>query len=100
MTARVLIADDYDQLRRLMRLALEAGGYAVHDVADGTAAGAALAGGGFACAVLDTHMPGMTGAAVVRAARVRGDHTPVLLVSGSLTADDLPDVSPPAYLMG
>ncbi|HUR52542.1 MAG TPA: response regulator [Gemmataceae bacterium] len=100
MPARVLIADDYDQLRRLMRRALETAGYDVTDAADGPSADAALACGGFACAVLDNRMPEPTGVQVAAAARARGDATPILIVSGSITSDDLAAVAPPTYLLG
>jgi CheY-like chemotaxis protein len=99
MHDRVLIADDVPNLRKLIGLMLTRGGYRVTEVGDGDAADAALAAGGFTCAVLDNQMPGMTGADVARAARARGDHTPILLVSGSITAKDLPDVVPPVYLL-
>jgi DNA-binding response OmpR family regulator len=100
MPARVLLADDYDQLRRLMRRALDAAGYDVTEVTDGPSAAAALAAGGFACAVLDNRMPDPTGVRIVAAARARGDATPVLLVSGSITPDVLAAVGPPTYLLG
>ena len=100
MPARVLVADDYDQLRRLMCRALRAAGYDVVEAADGASAAAALAAGGFACAVLDNRMPDPTGVMVVMATRARGDETPVLLVSGSVTPDFLAAVGGATYLLG
>ena len=100
MPARVLLADDYDQLRRLMRRSLEAAGYVVVEAADGPSAAAALAAGGFACAVLDNRMPDPSGVQIVTTARARGDETPVLLVSGSVTPDVLAAVSGATYLLG
>ena len=100
MTHRVLLADDYTQLRRLMRRALEAAGYEVVEATDGPSAAAALAAGGFACAVLDNRMPDPTGVELVAAARARGDATPVLLVSGSVTPDVLAAVGGATYLLG
>jgi len=99
LPAHVLIADDYPDLRNLMRIALECAGYQVTEVADGASADAALAAGGFACAVLDNRMPLMTGGAVLVGMRARGDATPVLIASASLAVDDVPDVSPPPYLL-
>jgi signal transduction histidine kinase len=66
---RVLIADDIETNRAVMRLFLQPLGVQVTEAADGIAALGDLAGGGFDAALLDINMPGMGGAEI--AARIR-----------------------------
>ena len=66
---RILIADDIDTNRALMRLFLQPLGVRVSEAADGATALGALAGDKFDAAVLDMNMPGMGGAEI--AARTR-----------------------------
>ncbi len=66
---RVLVADDIETNRGVMRLFLQPLGVEVVEVADGAAALGALAEGKFDAALLDINMPGMDGAEI--AARIR-----------------------------
>ena len=66
---RILVADDIETNRAVMRLFLQPLGVEVVEVADGAAALGALARGEFDAALLDLNMPGMDGAEV--AARIR-----------------------------
>jgi len=66
---RVLIADDIETNRAVMRLFLQPLGVQVTEAADGAAALGALARGEFDAALLDINMPGMGGAEI--AARIR-----------------------------
>ena len=66
---RILIADDIETNRAVMRLFLQPLGVQVVEVADGTAALEALAGSKFDAALLDISMPGMGGTEI--AARIR-----------------------------
>jgi CheY-like chemotaxis protein len=67
MTRRVLIVDDETNIRRMMRLTLEADGYEVEDAADGTAALERFGDGSrFDAVVLDQKMPGMDGIETLR----------------------------------
>jgi signal transduction histidine kinase len=66
---RVLIADDIETNRAVMRLFLQPLGVQVTEAADGAAALDALAGGEFDAALLDINMPGMGGDEI--AARIR-----------------------------
>ncbi|MHA1527715.1 MAG: ATP-binding protein [Alphaproteobacteria bacterium] len=66
---RVLIADDIETNRAVMRLFLQPLGVQVTEVADGAAALDALAGGEFDAALLDINMPDMGGDEI--AARIR-----------------------------
>jgi CheY-like chemotaxis protein len=60
MNKRILIIDDEEHIRQMMRLTLEAAGYAIGEANDGPE-GLKLFGEGSAweCAVLDQRMPGM-----------------------------------------
>ena len=62
MTNRILIIDDEEHIRQMMRLTLEAAGYEVGEAADG-ATGVALYGDGsqWAAVILDQRMAGMDG---------------------------------------
>jgi CheY-like chemotaxis protein len=62
MTKHILIIDDEEHIRQMMRLTLEAGGYSVGDARDGQE-GLKLYGDGSAwdAVVLDQRMPGMDG---------------------------------------
>ena len=68
MNRRVLVIDDETNIRRMMRLTLEADGYEVEDAADGLK-GLELFGDGsrFDAVVLDQKMPGMDGIETLRA---------------------------------
>ncbi len=66
---RILIADDIETNRAVMRLFLQPLGVRVVEVADGTAALEALAGSKFDAALPDINMPGMGGTEI--AARIR-----------------------------
>jgi signal transduction histidine kinase/ActR/RegA family two-component response regulator len=67
---RILVADDIDTNRAVIRLLLQPLGAQVVEVADGSAALGALAAGTFDAALLDLNMPDMSGAEL--AARIRG----------------------------
>lgn len=67
MRNRILIIDDEQHIRRMMRLTLETAGYEVAEAAGGTE-GIQLYGDGFrwAAVVLDQRMPGMDGLETLR----------------------------------
>jgi CheY-like chemotaxis protein len=67
MSKRVLIIDDEQHIRQMMRLTLEAAGYQVGEAKDGPE-GLALYrhGAGWDVVVLDQRMPGMDGLATLR----------------------------------
>jgi CheY-like chemotaxis protein len=81
----VLIAEEDDAVRRTLAALLGGAGFAVTQVADGTAALALLAKPGrtFAAAVLDCRMPGLTGPEVLARVRPGLPTLPVVVVSGS-----------------
>ncbi len=89
----MLVAEDSDLLRSLIRSVLERAGYVVRLVGDGEEAVAAmLADGPPAIVVADVEMPRMGGLELCRRLEESHPGTPVLLISGYATdgeADDL-----------
>jgi DNA-binding response OmpR family regulator len=64
---RILVVDDEEHLRRMMRLTLEASGYAVSEAGDGDEALKLFGDGSrFDATLLDQRMPGMDGLEVLR----------------------------------
>ncbi|MBD8872160.1 response regulator [Rhodanobacter sp. DHB23] len=90
-SARVLVADDHAANRLLLQGVLQKAGHRVMTVGDGEAALDALAGGGFDLALLDLHMPSLSGIDLLRQLRVmeagtRG-RTPVVIISADATPE-------------
>lgn len=83
----VLVADDHPTNRAVLRLVLEKAGHRVHLAEDGGSALAALDQGTHDLALVDMHMPGLSGADVVREHRLhRGEAaTPVVLLTADTT---------------
>lgn len=71
---RVLVADDFDVVRDLMRRMLEKLGHVVEEAADGQEAVAAIAEGRYDLLLLDLMMPRMSGIDVVRWLNARPEH--------------------------
>lgn len=93
MRLKVLIADDHDVSRRLLRVTLEAEGYEVVTACDGAEAWAALeADDAPELVLLDWNMPGLGGPDVCRKVRARNDeaYTYMLLLSAR-GGDDVAD---------
>jgi sigma-B regulation protein RsbU (phosphoserine phosphatase) len=88
----VLVADDNEINRKLLRAVLEGDGYSVNVVHDGLAALAALrAATDPVVALIDWEMPGMEGIDVCRQARLRTDGPPMFLILLTVR-DGQPDV--------
>src|SRR4029453_17539688 len=87
-TMRILVVDDEEHLRRMMRLTLEAAGYEVEDAADGVA-GLALFGDGtrFDASLLDQRMPGMDGLEVLRRMKLQRSDAVVIMVTAYATIE-------------
>ena len=87
MSTRVLVIDDEPNVRRMVRIALEADGYQVDEASDG-ASGVELYGDGsrFDVVLLDQKMPGMDGIQTLREIRRRKSDAPVVMATayGSL----------------
>lgn len=69
---RVLVVDDDEDTRELIKFALEAHHFAITAVSSGAAALAALRGGAFDLVITDYDMPGLTGAEMLKRASTEG----------------------------
>ncbi len=78
---RILLAEDDDLLGSGLRAGLAQHGFAVDWVRDGMAAERELLAGHYEAVVLDLGLPRQDGMDVLRAARLRGDRTPVLVLT-------------------
>jgi DNA-binding NtrC family response regulator len=88
MPPPVLLVEDKDSLRAMLRATLEAEGYAVEEAADGTKAVRALAEGRYLAVVSDLKLPGADGHAVLEAAREADPNLPVILMTAYGTVED------------
>lgn len=79
-TPRVLVVDDDENVRHLLRLRLQHAGFEVGEAADGMVALDAVRGGGWDLVVLDLVMPNMTGFEFLK--RVGEEsHPPVVVIT-------------------
>jgi DNA-binding response OmpR family regulator len=85
---RILIVDDEEHLRRMMRLTLEATGYEVAEAADGEA-GLTLFGDGhrFDATLLDQKMPGMDGLETLRRMKLQRADACIVMVTAYATIE-------------
>jgi DNA-binding response OmpR family regulator len=79
--AQILVIDDEDTVRRLIRRTLEEKGYSVVTAADGNEGLAKLDQGGIDLVLLDINMPGLDGFQVLELIRRRSD-LPVIMLTG------------------
>lgn len=88
MGERILVADDEERIRRLLRDYLIREGYEVSEAPDGTAALEQFQDGSFDLVILDVMMPGHDGWTVLR--RIRAEsNVPVIMLSARGEEDDL-----------
>ena len=88
---RVLVVDDHDGNRLLMRRMLERLGCTIEEAADGRAAVEAIANGRFDIVLMDCSMPVMDGYEATRAVReLDGDcsNVPILALTANAQAED------------
>lgn len=83
---RVLVAEDAPRIREILDYFLRRVGYIVESVADGETASLRLRECGYDLVVTDFMMPRLTGVQLIKRMRERGDTTPVLLISGTVTS--------------
>ncbi len=81
---RILVAEDVPHIREILGVFLSRTGYIVESAPDGEAAARMLEERGYDLVVSDFMMPKLTGVQLIKLMRERGDHTPVLLLSGTV----------------
>jgi two-component system nitrogen regulation response regulator GlnG len=86
--ARVLVADDEESIRFVLREALEEDGWEVVDVDNGDAAFEALAAGEFQIAFIDIRMPGLTGLELLDRLQAVGSQTAVVIITAQNTFEN------------
>lgn len=84
---RVLLVDDDEPLRRVLRLGLERHGFAVIEAEDGNRALAQIGGEAFDWVVTDIVMPDCEGIELLRLLRLRCPRTRVIAMSGGGLGD-------------
>lgn len=80
----ILIADDFDDTRELLRLLLETEGYAIHEARDGREALAAARTEAPALALIDLSMPSLDGWGLLR--ELRADDSTRSIICVAVTA--------------
>ncbi len=86
--ARILIVEDEDKLRRVLRLGLEQEGFEVQAAADGDEGLALALGGSFDCLILDLSLPGCDGLELLNRLRAANMRTPTLILTARGEIED------------
>ncbi|MBW2576592.1 MAG: sigma-54-dependent Fis family transcriptional regulator [Deltaproteobacteria bacterium] len=86
--ARVLIADDEESIRFVLRETLEEDGREVVEVDNGDAAFEALAAGEFQIAFVDIRMPGLTGLELLDRLKAVGSQTAIVIITAQNTFEN------------
>ncbi len=84
----ILLAEDYDDLREMIKQMLEQEGYTVEAAANGQAASGLLHSRQFDLLILDWDLPYRSGIDVCRSFRQTGGVTPILMLTGKKGIDD------------
>jgi DNA-binding NtrC family response regulator len=84
----VLLVEDKESLRRVLRLTLESAGYSVAEAEDARAAAQALARGPFRLVLTDLRMPHGSGLDVLRASKSADPEVPVVLMTAYGSIDE------------
>jgi two-component system KDP operon response regulator KdpE len=88
-SARILVVDDEPQIRRVMRSALTAEGYEVHDAKSGEATLEELRNGRYDLVLLDVNMPGMDGLETCKTIRATSEVAVIMLTIRSGEEDKI-----------
>ena len=78
----IYIVDDDPEIRSSLQELLEGRNYTARGFESAEAFLATYQLGGEECLLVDAHMPGMSGVELLAMLRNRGDHTPVILITG------------------
>ena len=81
MNERILVVEDEPTISTGLRDDLEIEGFTVEVTEDGNAALSRILEGKFDLILLDLMLPGMDGFTVCREARLKGDHTPIIMLT-------------------
>jgi len=84
----ILLVEDKDSLRRVLRLTLENAGYSVTEAADARAALKEIAAGPHKLVLTDLRMPNGSGLDVLRAARAADGNIPVIVMTAFGSIDE------------
>jgi DNA-binding NtrC family response regulator len=97
--ARILVIDDQEAIRRVVRRALEQDGHEVFDASDGELGMEILESQSFEVVVTDIFMPGQDGIVTLRQIRKRFPAVKVIVISGG-DSSGLLDLREDAELLG
>lgn len=78
----ILLVDDEEPVRELVKLALERAGHSVHSVGDGPAASKSLVGSAYDVLITDLLMPDHDGIELIRDVRRRYPALKIIAISG------------------
>jgi DNA-binding NtrC family response regulator len=84
----ILLVEDKESLRRVLRLTLEAAGYSVNEAEDARVAAQALAREPYRLVLTDLRMPHGSGLDILRAARATDPDLPVILMTAYGSIDE------------
>lgn len=84
---KVLVVDDEEPFRRLLKNELTRKGYSVEVAADGAAALRLLAETAFDAVLLDVVMPGMDGLSLMKQLKEEGGAPPIIVLTGKATVE-------------
>jgi len=97
--ARILVIDDQDSIRRVVRRALEQDGHEVFDASDGELGMEILESHSFDVVITDIFMPGQDGIVTLRQVRKRFPQVKVIVISGG-DSTGMMDLRQDAELLG
>lgn len=97
--ARILVIDDQESIRRVVRRALEQDGHEVFDASDGEVGMEILESQSFDVVITDIFMPGQDGIVTLRQVRKRFPKVKVIVISGG-DSTGMMDLREDAELLG
>ena len=85
---RILLAEDEEQLARVLKMAMEQSGYQVDAVENGQAAVELSQKNAYDAIILDIMMPIKNGIEALKEIRARGDRTYIMMLTAMAEEDD------------